>query len=205
MKAHPLRTVAAIVAFALVTGSVVVCIRLNWNKREARQLVLDAEKLEQDGTTAGLGDFLAKHGRFVRPAANCSESRCAYVGELKNSSLAFFRLSPPGEFYISILAEKGRVQEVYLSAKTAISGKPYAATMRGVSAEGLGGSVKALSSNAVVDASGRILTSTMELGPMATPAERRMAFQMDVNCIFELKGCSDPSQITGGWPRHAED
>lgn len=199
------RTVAAVVAFALGIGIVVTCVKLNRDKREARQLILDAERLEQDGSAASLGDFLAKHRRLVRPAGDCSESRCAYVVELKNSPLSFFHLSPPGEFYFSILGEKGRVQEVYVSAKTAISGKPYAATIRSVSGDESNGSVKILSSDAVVDTSGRILTSTMQLGPMATPAERRIAFKINVSCIFELKGCSDPSQITGDWPKRTED
>ncbi len=200
------RTIVGITAFALGIGVLVVCVKLSWDKREARQLILDAERLQQDtGGDSSLSDFLEKHRRFVHPTGDCSVSQCAYVGELTNVPLSFLRLAPPAAFYVSVLVKSDKVQEVYLSAKTTISGRPYAATIRDLSAVASNSEIKTLSSDAVLDSSGEILTSMIELGPMATPTDRRIAFDFSVECIFQVKGCADPSQITGGWPTRRKD
>jgi hypothetical protein len=199
------RKIAATAALILGAVAVFAAVKLNRDKREARQLTLDAARLDQNDGSINLDDFLTKHRKFMHAIRDCNEEQCAYVADLRNAPLPFLHLAAPGEFYISVIGKQGRVQEIYISAKTAIAGKQYAATIRSVSATRCEGGCKTFSSDTVVDTSGKILVSTIELGPRATLADRRIAFQMNANCMFEMRGCSNPSQITGGWPILAVD
>lgn len=196
-----------VTAATLILGAVAgfVAVKLNWDMRESRQLILDAAKLEQDHGSINLRGFLAKHRKSVHAIGDCKGEQCAYVADLRNAPLPLLHLAPPGEFYVSVINQQGHVQEVYISAKTAIDGKPYAATIRSVSETQCKEECKAFSSDAVADASGRILVSAIELGPRATSADRGTAFQINANCIFEIRGCNSPLQITGGWPIRAVD
>lgn len=197
----------AVAAAALILGAIAVfvAVELNWDMRESRQLILDAANLEQDHGSINLSDFLAKHRKSMHAIGDCDDEQCAYVADLRNAPLPLLHLAPRSEFYVSVINKQGRVQEVYISAKTAIAGKPYAATIRSVSETQCKEGCKAFSSDAVTDASGRILVSAIELGPRATSADRGTAFQINANCIFEIKGCNSPKQITGGWPTHTVD
>jgi hypothetical protein len=195
-----LRKIVATATLVLGAVAVFAAVKLNRDKREARQLTLDAARLEQNDGSINLSDFLAKHRKFMHATSDCNEEQCAYAADLRNAPLPFLHLAPPGEFYISVIGKQRDVQEIYISAKTAIAGKQYAATIRSVSATRCKGGCKSFSSDAVVDTSGKVLVSTIELGPRATLADRRMAFQMNATCIFEMRGCSNSSQITGGWP-----
>jgi hypothetical protein len=192
---------AATLILAAVAGFVAV--KLNWDMRESRQLILDDAKLEQDHGSINLRDFLAQHRKSVHAIGDCKGEQCAYVADLRNEPLPLLHLAPPGEFYVSVINQQGHIQEVYISAKTAIAGKPYAATIRSVSENQCKEGCKAFSSDAVADASGRILVSAIELGPRATSVDRGTAFQINANCIFEIRGCNSPLQITGGWPIRA--
>jgi len=194
-----------VTAVILVLGAVAgfAALKLSRDMRESRQLILDAAKLEQDHGTMNLTDFLAKH-RTVHPIRDCKEERCVYVADLRNAPLPLLHLAPPGEFYFSVINKQGHVQEIYISVKTAIAGKPYAAIIRSVSEAECEEGCKAFLSDAVEDA-GRISYSVVELGPRATSADRGIAFQINANCIFEIRGCNSPLQITGGWPIRAVD
>jgi hypothetical protein len=194
-----LKTVAAA---ALILGAMAVfaAVKLNRDKREARQLTLDAARLDQNDGSINLSDFLTKHKKFMHAISDCNEEQCVYVADLRNGPLPFLHLAPHSEFNIYIIGKEGHVQEIYISVKTAIAGAPFAATMRSASATRCEGGCETFSSGAVVDTSGKIQFSTIELGPRATLADRRIAFQMNADCIFEMRGCSNPSRITGGWP-----
>jgi len=200
-----LRKIVPAAILVLGASAVFVGIRLRLDKREARQLILDAARLGQNDGSINLSDFLAKHGKSMHAIRDCNEEQCTYAADLRNAPLPLLHLASPAEFYISVIGKRGQVQEVYVSAKTSIAGKPYAATIRSVSATQCMGGCKDFLSDAVVDATGKILVSTIELGPGATLADRRIAFQLNADCIFEMKGCSNPLQITGGWPIRAVD
>jgi hypothetical protein len=194
-----------LVALALVAslGAVSVYLKLSLERREAKQLLTDLEELERDAHAAKLAEFLKKHRHSIHPLPGCKESRCVYLEDLNNSPLLFIHLSSPADFYVAVTANKGVVQEVYVRAKTFISGQPYTAAVRGTSIGGWSDLDNTkISTDGTVDESGRLKYSVLEFGPLATPAERAIAFQMNVDCLFELKGCSDPSQIVGRWPSH---
>jgi len=189
----------------LGAAAVLAAVKLSRDRREAGQLILDAVRLEENDGSINLSDFLAKHREFMHAVSHCNEGEGAYAADLRNAPLSLLHLAPPGEFYVSVIDKQGHVQEVYISVKTTIAGKPYAATIRSVSETECNEGCKAFSSDAVTDASGKILVSTIELGPRATSADRRTAFQINANCIFEIKGCNSPLQITGGWPIRTVD
>ncbi len=199
MNSIPQRIVAT-AALILIIVTVFAAVRLNRDKREARQLILDAANLAQSDGPGSLSYFLAKHRKFMHAIGDCNNERCAYVADLRNAPLLFFRLAPPGEFYISVIKDKGYVDEVYISVKTVIAGKQYAATIRNVGVTRCSDGCETFSSDAVVDTSGKTMLSAIELGPRATVSDRRIAFQIDADCIFEMNGCNNPLQVTHGWP-----
>jgi hypothetical protein len=135
----------------LIFGAVAVfaAVKLNRDKREARQLTLDAARLDQNDGSINLSDFLAKHRRFMHAIRDCNEEQCTYVADLRNGPLPFLHLAPHGEFYISVIAKQGDIQEIYISTKTAIAGNQYAATIRSVSATRCKGGCETFSSDAV--------------------------------------------------------
>lgn len=189
-------SVVALALLAVLGGG-----KLRLDKVEARTLVADAGRLTQNQSSlAELDKFLAKHRRFVPSNRDCDEENCVYSADLRNDSLSLLHLAPPAELFVSVTRGRDQVQEVYVSVKTAISGKLYAATIRSVGSAACRTNCKSFSSSSVRDPSGRILTSSIELGPAATAADRKIAFQLNVDCIFELKSCTDPAEITGAWP-----
>jgi len=192
MNLRPLTTVLVLVLTLAVCAVLAGTFELRREKVSARNLIEGAERLDRDkSSSSAFDDFLLKHNS-MRSARDCNEVRCTYSATLKNTLLSFFHLAPPSEFYMSVTRSQGHVEEVYLSVKTAMSGRNYAATIR--SRASCNPECEGFWSDVVLDpSSGSVVRSVTELGPSANAEDRKLAFRLNVNCIFDLGGCSNPS------------
>jgi hypothetical protein len=195
---NSLRRLLLTLLVSLVIGSISAHSELRRERVEAQRLIADMKLLVQ--SPRDVNKFVADNSSILG-RSDCSRDGCAYVADLRNKYLAWFHIGPPSELYVSVTQGRDQLEGVYISLKTSISGEVYAATIKTVSAaECKAVGCNSFSSSSVKDSSGKILRSTILLGPAATAAERDIAFQIDVGCMFELTGCIDSSQITGKWP-----
>ena len=195
-------------AFAFASAALILLVEamLHQQRVEARRLIAETEDLVQNVSPGGLNTFLGSGGHFIRRTQQCDKDGCFYIADCRNNWISWLPIVPPSELYVSITQRQSRLAEVYLSVKTAISARPYAVTIRTVSTDECKlENCKDSSWHTVKDSSGNILHSSVELGSTADDAQRKLAFHVDVDCMFEVRGCANASEITGSWSRYAKD
>lgn len=197
MILHPIKIIVTI-AIALAAGATIMGLDMNRKKVEAKRLVADAQELSQKGDSpAAVNEFLSKHARFMRRDRECSVSECSFSTDLKNTWLAFFRLAPRGRFSVLVTRKGDQLGQIYISAETLINGRLNAAVVLSLGLPMCEAACESFSVDRNKDASsGKTIISHIQLGPSATATERKLAFEINPDCIFRLGGCRDLSAIT---------
>ena len=188
--------VAPLIALALLAA--IVGLKVRHDKLEARCLISDAEELTQkDISPTAVNEFLSKHRSSMRRNRECNESKCSYDADLENSLLTMFHLAPQGKLVVLVSTERGKIGEVYIAAVAIIAGRQSAAVVLSQSPSTCGAECESFDLDRTRDSSsGKVKLSFMKLGPAATLAQRKLAFQINPDCIFDFGGCADLSAIT---------
>jgi hypothetical protein len=188
--------VAPLIALALLAA--VVGLKVSRDKHEARSLISDAEELTQKRSSpTAVNEFLSKHRSWMRRDRKCNESKCSYDADLENSLLTMFHLAPQGKLVVLVSTERGQIGEVYIAAVAIIAGRQSAAVVLSQSPSTCGAGCESFDVGRTRDSSsGKVKLSYIKLGPSATPAQRKLAFQISTDCIFSIGGCADLSAIT---------
>ncbi len=192
-----------LIALALLAA--VVGLKVSRDKHEARSLISDAEELTQKSSSpTAVNEFLSKHRSSMRRDRDCNESKYSYDAELKNNLLTMFHLAPQGKLAVQVSREQRQIGEVYIAAVAIIAGRQSAAVVLSQSPSTCGAGCENFDLDRTRDSSsGKVKLSYIKLGPSATPAQRKLAFQINTDCIFSIGGCPDLSAITPtDWARH---
>ena len=187
--------VAPLIALALLAA---VGLKVGHDKHEARGLISDAEELTQKGISpTAVNEFLAKHQSSMRRDRECNDSKCSYDAVLNNNLLTMFHLAPYGKLVVHVSTDEGQIGDVYIAAVAIIAGRQSAAVVLSQSPSTCGAGCESFDLGRTRDSSsGKVKLSYIKLGPSATPAQRKLAFQINTDCIFSIGGCPDLSAIT---------
>jgi len=191
------RILVALVILAAGLGAV-AGLKVNRDKHEARSLVSDAEEVTQKGSSsAAVSEFLSRHRSSMRRDQKCNESKCSYDACLENRLLTMFHLAPQGKLVVLVTTEEGESAEIYIAAEAIIAGRQSVAIVLSQSHSTCGVGCESFDLDRTRDiSSGKVKLSYIKLGPSATPAQRKLAFRINTNCIFTIGGCPDLSAIT---------
>jgi len=208
MRRSPWKPISFVVVATVLLLFVILEITLQVSRRKVESLLRDVSVLSNSQDPTAYFSFMKRrYARDLQPKDYCTPSRCIYEVAITNKMPYWFRPIPRTGFTASFEIYDGSLIHVLMQYRSSRSDvpSPLVWVQQDIWTN------PSIGCNWIaVDPHGRDVKQTahgdVDLGRCATPFEKKVALNFDLECMTKLGGCKDISEMLPDvWKRTAPD